>query len=184
MLGSIGPTEIILVLLIVAPVLFFYFGYRWSSKKSKAAALGVPFRWFYFYTYIRLPLSILADVITLLVLRNIDLVAIGIAIIGVQIAVLFGLSKFRTWALNLNIPLLLGETYLLYSNATSGKETSDGSESLITFVIGLLIWFLPNMLYFEKRRRFFTGPAIPGRVDEEQEPGVGDGGNVEDDRSE
>lgn len=112
MLGSIGPTELILLLLIALIVGFYLFAYRWSSRKSKQAAFGMPFRWYYFYTYIRLPLSILADVVFLIALRNIDLVVIAVAIIGIQVAVLIGLSKFRTWALNLNILLLLGETYL------------------------------------------------------------------------
>ena len=176
MLGSIGPTELILFLMIAGSALFFYFSYRWSSRKSKAAALAKPFRWFYFYTYIRLPLAILANIMVLIVLRNIDLVPIGVAIIGLQIAVLLGLSKFRVWALNLNIPLMLGEVYLYYSNMASRNEASNESQLVPVPIIFPVIWLLLNVFYFEKRRRFFVGPAFPGRIDEGPESEVGDDG--------
>lgn len=169
MLGSIGPTELILLLIISIIVGLYYFAYRWSLKRSKKAALGKPFKWFYFYTYIRLPLSVIGNVAYLIALRNIDLVMVGLAIIGIYIAAFIGLSRFRSWALNLNIMLLLGDCYLWYSNFKVKLEAYNGSDLLIMFVIVLLIWFLPNLIYFEKRRRYFSATGIPARAEAGQE---------------
>lgn len=60
MLGSIGPTELILLFLILLITVVPFLGYRWSKKRSERASLGMPMKWYYFYTYWRLPLTILS----------------------------------------------------------------------------------------------------------------------------
>jgi len=47
-------------------------------------------------------------------------------------------------------------------NPLKTKESTPG-ELLILALLPLLLWFLPNMIYFEKRRRYFSGPAFPAR---------------------
>lgn len=154
MLSSIGPTEIILLLMIIVIVLLYYFAYRWSSNKSGKAALGKPLKWFYFYTYIRMPLSILYGIGILIRATTASEVVVCLIIIGFQVANIIGLSKFRLWGLNLNIILLFAES--VFYSLSIEDDPSSGSFGLTTrLIIRLIFWFLPNIVYFEKRRKLF-----------------------------
>lgn len=173
MLGSIGPTELILLLLIALIGGGSFFAYRWSKKRSERASFGKPMKWYYFYTYWRLPLGILLSLIFLVSLKDRVELVIGCLIIAFQIAVFIGLKNFKAWGINLNVVLLLLESYSRAATG-AGTELHQGTELWVRTGIVLLIWFVPNLVYFERRRRLFSMKGTSGPADTDAESGSQD----------
>ena len=164
MLGSIGPAELILLLLIAVIPVGGFLAYRWSRKKSEAAALGMPVKWYFFYTYVRLPLGIMLSIVLVFTMKGGLELAMNGAAIAFEIAVLIGLLSFKEWGLNLNIILLLLEAYSRAA-ADPGGEVHRGTEFWVRMGILVVIWFVPNIIYFEKRRRLFAANGKPLQAD-------------------
>ena len=160
MLGSIGPTELVLLLLIAIIAGGGFFAYRWSKRKSEAAALGMPMKWYFFYTYVRLPLGIILSMVMLFTMTGGLELAMNVAAVAFEVAVFFGLLNFREWGLNLNIILLVLEGYSRAA-ADPGGQTYRGTELWVRIGILAAVWFVPNIVYFEKRRKLF---AAKGRT--------------------
>jgi len=164
MRGSSAFDALINVLMTVLLVGGGVLAYRWSKRKSDAAALGMPMKWYFFYTFWRLPLSIMGTlaVMVILVSGGEDFaLALGCIIVALmQVAVFIGFKNFKAWAINLNIVLLLVESSPAALIARS-EFSEEGSELLVATGLALATWFLPNLVYFERRRKLF---ALKGLV--------------------
>ena len=132
-----------------------------------------PTKWLNFYTNIRLPLSIFIGFGTLTQAHDAYTKnpAYGInyflmiAQLILMIFLMVGLHKRRLWGWRLNWFILGMETFLLPLNQILETPVNDvlfekmPSSFFIIYaglvVVCFLIWFLPNYIYFKKRRALF-----------------------------
>lgn len=127
-------------------------------QRSNNKSFGL--KWFVFYTYIRLPISILLLIISVAILYDRVFMAVDLneifslllllIYLVLLIALLIGLKDRKLWAWKLNFIVLIIETII----AAIGK--SDDIVIFITLtVLGSLLWILPNWVYFSKRKFLF-----------------------------
>lgn len=138
-------------------------GYAFFESKG-----GLTTKWLTFYTYVRTPLSILLMIATKpeMMPQTIGIVFAfyrGVIIIAL-VALLVGLHRRRLWAWRLNWFMLAEETLTTpFSILLEDSGVSLANQGLqfiyIDYFIGLaiisLMWFLPNLIYFRKRRVLF-----------------------------
>lgn len=129
-----------------------------KPQKEPITEMGMKVGWLNFYTYIRIPLSILLSigyVIHTFLLGNLNyslLVSFITAIeIGFSIFLLIGLHKRRLWGWWLNWFSLVGEVLL---GPLAKAKTAE--EYYIYIVAAALFWLIPNAIYFMKRYKLFT----------------------------
>ena len=109
----IRPAEIIVILI---PLILIISAIIWARKKSKNSSFDIPMEWYYFYTYIRLPLGILVGLGTAFQTKIIEYVLLTIVFAIFQLVVIIGLSKFKLWGWNVNMFLLIAECFFYSIN--------------------------------------------------------------------
>jgi hypothetical protein len=155
----IGWAEI-LVLIIICLLLLVVIN---PFKKAEQTLL--PMRWFRFYTYFLLPFWVLSLLVEIHEIGKesispdalISIIIFTLGLIGLIIVVSVGLYKRRLWGYYLNWVLLAAWT-LSHSLEVSIQEKD--INKIVAFVIALvisgLLFALPNVIYFRKRKILFT----------------------------
>lgn len=129
-----------------------------KPKKEPITEMGMNVGWLNFYTYIRIPLSILLSIaymIHTLLLGNIPYFLLIFFITAVEICfsifLLIGLHKRRRWGWWLNWFSLVGEVLL-----GPLARAKDSLEYYGLVFLMALVWLIPNTIYFLKRYKLFT----------------------------
>ena len=128
-------------------------------REAQVEEKGFSNRWLDFYVNVRIPLGIVVSVIGLIVfaLSVNDPIALLVTLIFtafdicLSIFLFIGLHRRRLWGWRLNWFVLVLEVLL---------RPLDKADDLTMYVVFLvaaaLFWFLPNAIYFKKRRCLFT----------------------------
>lgn len=116
----------------------------------------LPMNWFKFYVYVRIPLGILFNLpFAFPHIGDIHFVEpLGILLIAVLIALLVGLHRRTIWGWNLNLWILGAEVILVPLGTTHAQGHIINALPFMVVMFG--IWWLPNYLYFNKRKQLFT----------------------------
>jgi len=110
----------------------------------------LPLNWFNFYTYFRLPVGVALEFFGILITGNYtDLIIMVPMAIFVGLVIL-GLHRRRLWGLRLNWLLLIMEAFS-FPLRVHTIIPYDGM-----FIIAVILWVVPNVIYFEKRRDLFS----------------------------
>ena len=127
-----------------------------ALKKAGQSLDELSVKWLWFYTYIRIPLGILSMLASmpesgnLYDPRGIER-SIALSAIAFSVLLFIGLHKRKLWGWRLNWVSLGLEVFLVPLGRT---------ENIVTYVIFvaalICVWFVPNAIYFEKRRHLFT----------------------------
>jgi len=130
-----------------------------NKMNYSAINSGIPVRWLNFYIYGRIPLGILFSISFLMEIidhmTKINLPFLYLTIITVDIifsiALFIGLHKRKLWSWKLNWFVLGLEviTRPLF-------QTTNFNEYVIISGILIVVWFLPNLVYFKKRKTLFS----------------------------
>ena len=142
------------IAIVLAYIILLIFCARRKNKKLST-------RWLWFYTYIRLPLGMLLALLLLLgSIVQYDgnplkaIICTGIFLL--YLSTYLGLSKREWWGWNLNWLFLILEV-LLYPFALAREVPFHNStEYLIGVGLCAFWWFLPNLIYFQKRKCLFS----------------------------
>ena len=149
-----------------------------SKQGSEASPKNVGTKWLWFYTYIGLPFSILLVIMYLGGLPTIVFdklsslpshLVLGFIILLISTA--SGLRKRKLWAYVLNWLVLIVECLAFPFSQTSAYileewlayPFSQNISALFNFALAYifmailfgLVWFLPNAMYFKKRKHLF-----------------------------
>ncbi len=136
-----------------------------AAVKPEALEGGLPMRWFFFYTYIRIPLGLLLMAfhvflswygMSLARVRTehtmlVVMIVFEVFLFVLLLALLIGLHKRKRWGWNLNWAVLVVE---VLSRAL--LHISSPGKFIVVLAVFTLLWFLPNAIYFWKRRFLFT----------------------------
>ncbi|HEX3047620.1 MAG TPA: hypothetical protein VHY08_22905 [Bacillota bacterium] len=114
----------------------------------------LPVKWLKFFTYIRIPFGIITMLFQVFASMNLLIIGINLVYCSFGGLVAFGLHKRRFWGWILALILVVSEafllpldTYITYPNVSFyGRYV----------VIILVIWSLPNIIYFNKRKYMFN----------------------------
>ena len=126
-----------------------------SKQVSEAYLKNLGTKWLWFYTYIRMPLSVL----TLLSSFPGGLSTLaGLIYLGFVVLLIcnfVGLSGRKAWGYKLNWCVLTIECLLF--PFTLLDITADFAPVAYLAYAGIFafVWFLPNSIYFRKRKRLF-----------------------------
>lgn len=112
----------------------------------------IPEKWLNLYTYFRIPLSILRDLILIVKYPSYNVPYIIFDV--VLLYLFFGLHKRRLWGWKLNWIVLMVSTLLCPLDLDKS-----GNNYFFYLVILSLVWLLPNCIYFKKRRHLFSPKA-------------------------
>jgi hypothetical protein len=158
--ASMGVTELLVLSTIIGLIALVIY----KARSLKAAQTPFPMKWFCFYTYFLLPfwsLSILAQIPTAGTVSALPTwyFAYILGIMALIVAVFIGLHKRRLWGWHLNFVLLTAKT-LSYPLGVADAVQDTNENQIIVFVVGLvifgLLFTLPHVVYFTKRRVLFT----------------------------
>lgn len=148
-------------LFILFPIIILFgviYGMLWAVKKSKNSTFDIPMVWFYNYTYVLLPLTVLwilwylLAFVTLNQTLKIEYVFILLVLVIFLLVVIMGLAKFKIWGWRINILLIIVECI-----SFSFFNVKDVIYPAVATLISLtLLWFLPNFIYFKKRKKLFS----------------------------
>jgi hypothetical protein len=139
---------------------------RAFHRAFKSGQISFRMQWFCFYTYFLLPfwvLCIIAEThkIGKLYILPDAFIVIILGLIGLIIAVFIGLHMRWLWGYYLNWILLAAKT-LNFAMGISIQE--EDINNIAAFVVALvifgLIYTLPNIIYFHKRKLLFTRMLI------------------------
>ena len=132
-----------------------------NDKKEEIIKKPVelPVRWLKFYTYFRLPLVLIFTIIStgaylqlpIDEMARVIFIAVTAIFAILIILVFIGLHKKRLWGWKLNWVFISFEIVL-----SAFGRAEDGVTFGIFLSIAALIWFLPNYIYFNKRRLLFS----------------------------
>jgi len=135
--------------------------YEESKATDVATKEGdLPVRWLNFYIYVRVPLcmvrSLLFFGISLLMFAEEPAVLVFMGVltgidIGLSIFLFIGLHRRRVWGWRLNWVVLVLEVFLRPLD-----RAEDAVMYIVFLIAALLLWLLPNAIYFSKRRQLFT----------------------------
>ena len=128
-----------------------------SKQVSEAYLKDIGKQWLWFYTYIRLPLSILLSLNQLITAKDISLLVGLIGLIILLICNFVGLSRRTAWGYKLNWYVLVIECLLFPFKPDLPPNYIELTPLLYLAFAGLcaLVWFLPNLIYFKKRKGLF-----------------------------
>lgn len=134
------------------------------TDANRLSTLGpsLPTRWLTFYTAVRLPLGALMWLGAAFVIAGqtgssgFGFVSISVlALVALIIATAVGLAKRTLWGWRLN-NVLLGVELFLTSYAKCAEHAPPNLAVFVVFLVALgLVWTLPNLIYFWKRRPLF-----------------------------
>ena len=139
--------------------------FRYASKNNNLAinnASAKPLRWYYFYTYIRLPFTILVMSSQLpKILQHYNhadpwVVVIGITILIFTVFLYYGLAMFKHWAWYANVVVLIVESFISTTSIAARHANINVLSITLTLTAVLVMWFLPNYVYFDKRYHLFV----------------------------
>ena len=122
---------------------------------------GMPVRWLYFYTYIAIPLSVIVISWHLALsfggwcISNnriaaspfIAVSAFNLLVVIILVATIFGLHRRRRWGWNLNWGVLALKVII--------QPLISLQTYFVCLAIAVFVWFIPNLIYFAKRRHLF-----------------------------
>ena len=130
-----------------------------TKQVSEVYVKYISKKWLWFYTYIRLPLSILLSLNQLITAKDISFLVglIGMGLIILLICNYVGLSRRTAWGYKLNWYVLVIECLLFPFEPDLPPNYIELTPLLYLALAGLcfLIWFYPNLIYFTKRRDLF-----------------------------
>ena len=120
---------------------------------------GIPIRWLDFYTYGKIPFVVLILIISFINILvnyskvNNPLLYLFLIIFEIIIAIVLfiGLHKRRLWGWKFNWFALFFEVLTI-----TIPIANNVNEYLIIVCVFLVIWFLPNFIYFKKRKMLFS----------------------------
>lgn len=112
-----------------------------------------PLKWFKFYTYVLIPLWILEELFVIIGSGDETFHPAGLLRIVLFAILLIGLLRRMSWAWGLNILVLC---LMVWGTAEPFRVAFGFSAFLIAAAVSAIIWFLPNFIYFKKRRHLFT----------------------------
>lgn len=117
---------------------------EWREEKIDK---NLPFNWFEFYVYFRIPAGLIFIVISFILTPDIFLM-----INAILLVILFrGLKNRTLWGWRLNFAVLVLEALFM----PMGLATSTISYPWMVVIVGL-IWTLPNWIYFLERKHLFS----------------------------
>jgi hypothetical protein len=121
-------------------------------------------KWLSIWNYICLPLNGIINIYIVLTSPEILFGFIATILAIVQLSTAWGLHYRKMWAWRLNwIALLInyfcGVTLPRLIKHSYGYE-EPGTQLVLRIIFGALIWILPNIIYWEKRKNLFTKKAI------------------------
>lgn len=146
---GIGISELIIILI---PVSILVIAIIITRRQSQKNFPNQSMNWFYFYTYFRLPIGALLT-IPMIVDSNYAFYSfILTTFVLIQIIVIIGLHNRSIWGWNLNLFLITFECFIYSMISSKG----DYIVLLMMFLIYMLVWFLPNFIYFKKRIIHFS----------------------------
>ena len=138
---------------------------------AKSKTIKLTTGWLWFYTYIRMPLGIIFtlssvlrtdwSILSSMLPTKYQIIVplawlIGLGVIVLLIFNIVGLSGRKSWGYNLNWWVLIGECLLFpFSQEITFYKPTDFSGYLVLVGIVTFLWFLPNAIYFTKRRHLF-----------------------------
>ena len=121
-------------------------------------------KWLSFWNYFCLPISGIINIYTVLFSLDILFCFIAAMFAIVQLSTAWGLHFRKLWAWRLNWVALLmsyygGVTLPRFIKLSYGYE-EPGTQLVLRIFFGALIWLLPNIIYWEKRKNLFTKKII------------------------
>ncbi len=143
-----GYWELVVIAVVICVVLaFLYISYNQSKKHF----YQVPMKWFYFHTYVRIPLGVLVIFANILSRNENNIDAINFIYALYALYVMYELHKRTLLGWKLNMFLLLMEATFIAVRLFSPEMPA---------LIGSLLlagglWLFPNYLYFKKRIDIF-----------------------------
>ena len=134
-----------------------------ENVKKQKIQQTISMKWFYFYTYIRLPFSILLNLVTILGIfleRTYDpMLWIYTICFVYDFFVFFLMLKKKPSAYFFNILLLVFDCLIFSLDVPKSIFSSVDlifiGVLLLSFLVFNFIWTLPNYLYFKKRKNIF-----------------------------
>ncbi len=144
----IGTTELIILVIPLVVIIAILI----SRKQSKKYSKDIPLSWFYFYTYFRLPLSVVFGLIMIIGTEEPVYALVAFLYTAGLIVLFIGLNQRKLWGWNLNM------IFLIYEALQYASLYGKGNIIYIftVFIVACLIWVLPNYIYFKKRIHLFT----------------------------
>ena len=140
-----------------------------SPALDTKAEKALPIRWLNFYVYVRIPAGIVLSLPYALVaiamyaddyttgVRSLILTLFDVC---VSVFLFIGLHRRRLWGWRLNWIVMVLEVLL------RPLERAENAIMYFFFLAaGALFWFLPNAIYFKKRRCLFGSRPVPGTRD-------------------
>lgn len=147
-----------------------------DGERVQAPQKELPTKWLGFWIWCRLPLGAVIGVVSAFAptgpttqrsvldpadpaaeLAHVIGIAVSLVVAVFVVTVAVGLHRRRVWAWRANWILLFGEALLLpadiVTNSVSASQTTLMYFVLLALV--LLLWVLPNFVYFRKRRSLF-----------------------------
>lgn len=169
----IGIESIFLILLPVICIVFFTrpsIKDEYRRKKSKVSNIDLETKqnsevetikeqklktkWFNLYLYFVLPAI---AVLSLFQIKKIGYIEAYLALYVILIiTAIFGLYRRKLWGWNLNWIIIVMYTASLTSLVTNKTKIP----YWILLVIKIIVWFLPNLIYFKRRKQLFSGKLI------------------------
>ena len=138
-----------------------------SKQVSEAYLKQLGTKWLWFYTYIRMPsgiLGLLGELGTINELAKKDALSLLVSLMYSGLLILLicnivGLSRRTAWGYKLNWCVLAVECLVApFSAIPEGSVLGQFyflTYSLVLAIV-LLIWLLPNVIYFRKRKHLFS----------------------------
>lgn len=129
-----------------------------KEELQRKTTVDLPLSWMEFYNYWLIPVAIFKNLVIIPLTQETkygipsDTLFIMGLIISIPLVFLFiGLRKRRLWGWKLNWFILVAGVLLNPLNIAE-----DVIIYLAGVAFGFLVWFLPNYIYFKKRRRLFA----------------------------
>lgn len=152
-MGKFTIPEIVVVLAIIGLIVWKVVS---SAKADKTTTL--PMKWFYFYTYFRLPIGaiLLFASTSRWIEKGQEAFLLVLGIIVLIVATCIGLHRRKLWGWYLNWVLLAVDTLSFPLVEASRIQHKSAVIFAICLVVIGLGYTLPNVIYFRKREVLFT----------------------------
>ena len=130
-----------------------------DQEDSKA----IPMLWYNFFTYVRLPLGIIISIFSLF-LYNYSLfvynkIALGFFFISIAMIIFYCTTLYMLHTKNKDSMIYIVIQLILECISVSINSINYSYNILygiICFVLVFAIWFIPNYIYFKKRKNIFV----------------------------
>ena len=134
------------------------------KNKDSDTTNGLPMNWYKFFTYFRLPIGIALGTFSLLFGYNYSLflynkIAFGIYLINLALFIICCVTLYMLHIKNKNAMFAVSLQLIVecISISLNSIQYSHNIFSIIiSFIFIIAIWFVPNYIYFKKRKQIFT----------------------------